>query len=549
MKWNLLALDQVDNLKKLERVLLKNREIKSAKDFFVPLHPTELISQQIGINQTQLNQGKKRILSAIKNKEKILVFGDYDADGICATAILWTTLNHLGAKAFPFIPNREKHGYGISMAALNDILAEGKPDLIITVDNGIVAFEPLKFLKKEKIDVILTDHHQPEFKDESPIYPQADSIIHSTQLCGASVAWFLAYQLDPDFSLTNLDLAGVATIADQVPLVEANRSFAYHGILALKQTNRAGILALAEQASISTQEIDSSKINFVIAPRINAMGRLEDGLDALRLLCTKDQLKAKQLASLLQQTNDRRKDLTYDMVKDATSGAQGWEEDKIIIVHSSDYHEGVIGLIAGRLSEKYYKPAIAISVGQDSAKASARSVSGVNIVELIRQVQDDLLAVGGHPMAAGFGVEITKLDLVIDKLKQLAFEQINADLLEPTFEVECRLDNSLINLETLDLLVKFEPFGQGNRVPIFQFDELLLVDAKPIGKQQNHLKLTVKNEEQKFITCLGWGKIELLQAIMPGDKISILASMQVNQFNGRKTVQLVIEDLKKTPQN
>lgn len=543
MKWKLLNSTAVNNSKKLKKILIENRDIQDADAFFQPINPFDISLESVDIDVDQLTQSIDRIRQAIEKEEKISVFGDYDADGICATAILWTTLNKLGAKAFPFIPNREKHGYGISQVAIDEILQAGKPDLVITVDNGIVAFDEVEQLVSHGIDVIVTDHHQPESKDDQLIFPNATQVVQSTKLCGATVAWIIARELDLEMAKENLDLAGIATIADQVPLTDANRSFAKYGIEALQETTRPGLLSLINKANSKKEEIDSTKINYVIAPRINAMGRLEDGLDALRLLCTKSQAKATQLSSLLDETNDRRKDLTFDMVNEAQSQAEQWRDDNIIIVHSTEYHEGVIGLIAGRLSEKYYKPAIAISVGDVTAKASARSVFGVNIVELIRQVKSDLLAVGGHPMAAGFGVEVDKMEMVIDKLKQLALKEIDQNLLEPVAEVDCILDKDMVSIESFDLVAQFEPFGQRNPVPIFQINDLELVDAKTIGKENNHIKLLLQGKDG-LITCLGWNKADKLDQLSPGKKIDILATLQLNVWNGRKSIQLVMKDLK-----
>lgn len=543
MKWSLLNDQEVANLDQLKSVLLENRKIGDQDLFFHPIHPIDLSLDNVGIDQQQMEQTVARLQKAIQQKEKIVVFGDYDADGVCATSILWMTLHHLGADAIPFIPNRERHGYGISKVAIDEIFFKNKPSLIITVDNGIVAFDVVDYVNELGVEIIITDHHQPEFEDEKPIFPKATQIVHSTKLCGATVAWMLAKQLDESFALNQLDLAGIATIADQVPLVDANRSFAKFGIEALKHTNRPGLLALIERSMLKKEEINSTKINFVIAPRINAMGRLEDGLDALRLLCTTNLERAQQLSALLNQTNDRRKDLTFDMVSEADSKSEAWENEHVIIVASSEYHEGVIGLIAGRLSEKYYKPAIAISVGEKRAKASARSVAGVDIVHLLRLLKDDLLAVGGHPMAAGFGVESSKLEMVTQKIRQIALTQIDPSLLEPLLEAECTLEGNLIDLDILKLLSEFEPFGQQNRLPIFKLEDFEVVDAKLMGKEQNHLRLLIKKDERIF-TCLGWGKADLLNQISPGDKINLLTTLQLNEWNGKSSVQLILKDLR-----
>jgi len=281
MKWNYLSSKTPQDLKEFKEIILQNRQIEDEKEFFSPKKPHEITLAEVDLNKDQVKLAVTRIQKAIEAKQKVVVFGDYDADGICATAILWETLNNLGLVTQPFIPHRDKHGYGISNKAIDDLLEKDHPDLIITVDNGIVAHEPLARLAKEKIDVIVTDHHQPEEK-----LPEAYAIVHTTKLCGATVAWMLARELSQDFVDSLLDLTAIATISDLVPLISANRSFAKYGLEKIKENNRVGISALISTANLDKREVDSNLIGFGIGPRINAMGRLAHGLDALRLLVT-----------------------------------------------------------------------------------------------------------------------------------------------------------------------------------------------------------------------------------------------------------------------
>lgn len=553
MKWLLKTPEVIKSAADLEQVLFSTRHISNPAVFFQPTPPIDLTLAEVGIVDSQMAIALKLITQAIKKRRKIIVFGDYDADGITATSIMWLALNSLGAQAFPFIPDRRQHGYGLSERSLDAILEQGKPDLIITVDNGIVAHQAVDRVKAEGIEIIISDHHLPETDGDEMVYPAADAIIHSTQLCGASIAWILAReiltkiphqsnqkQLQPnDF----LDLAGIGTIADQVPLVGANRSFATFGLQALRTTKRVGLLALFESAGIQQAEIETNQVNFVITPRINAMGRLEHGLDALRLLCSQDKPHAQQRAKMLAETNSKRQDLTYEMVESAKQQAEQWQNEHLIFIASAQYHEGVIGLIAGKLVEEYSKPAIVASIAGDVIKASARSVAGVNIIELIRQVKDDLLEAGGHPMAAGFGLETAKLQIVTDRLKKLALTQIEAGLLEPKLEVDGLILLELVSLETCELLEKFAPFGQGNPQPIFGIQELTLLDAKTIGKEGQHLKLIVSNQNGEPLTCLAWNYGQLADQLQPGQKIDLAGSLQINRWHDRKSVQMIVKDL------
>lgn len=560
MNWQLHSSDQPETLAELKQILLQNRSISDEVKFFNPPHPTEIALTEVEFNQDQVAKATELLLATIAEGQKILVFGDYDADGISATAIVWRVLYQLGADVRPFIPHRDKHGYGISDPAIDELLATDKPDLIITVDNGIVAHGPVQRLVEAGIKVIITDHHQPEAD-----LPPAEAVVHSTKLCGATVGWILMRELvrvvqdsTQDLSLSvrtpveqlsqllndQLDIAGLATIADQVPLLNANRSFATAGIAALKTSRRVGLQALLKLAGQNQAEITTSSVNFVIAPRINAMGRLESGLDALRLLCTTSAATAEQLASTLSSTNAQRQDLTYTMVEDADSQSADWQHQHLIVVASTKYHEGVIGLIAGRLAETYSKPAIVLAIKDDLAKASARSIPGVNIVELIREVKADLLAVGGHPMAAGFSVSLHNLEKVSNRLQQLALEQISVDQLNPGLPVECELPYHLVADETGELLETFEPFGKQNPRPIFGWRDLTILEARPIGRDQRHLKLSVtRHPTDRPLTCLWWNHGDQAQQLAVGTKIDLAGSLEFNYWNGKRSLQVKVGDL------
>lgn len=546
MHWNILESTIPQSENELRNILIKTRGLEKKDElFFSPLNPTEISIQEVGLDAGQLKKAVKRILKAIEKKEKVVIFGDYDADGVCATAILWQALYKMGCQAIPFIPLREKHGYGLSDKALDDLLAKNKPDLIITVDNGIVAHKSAQRVLDAGIDLIITDHHQPEDK-----LPSAVAVVHSTQLCGATVSWMFAreisksagYKIAKDWQL---DLTAIATIADQVPLRDVNRSFAKFGLEALRKSKRVGFKALLTHAGLDQNNIDSQSVGFGIAPRINAMGRLGHSLDALRLLLTNNKSKAEQLAQVLSETNIARQDMTYEMYGHALSQSENWKQEHIIIVHCDKYHEGVVGLIAGRLMEQFYKPVIVISVGDGIGKASARSVPGVNIVELIREVRDDLLDVGGHPMAAGFGLEASKLDRVIERLKKLAKETIDKELLKPSINVEVVIPFLLINEKTVKMINEFAPFGQGNEEPILGFKNVEVLQVFTMGADNQHLKIVGKGDDGVTpINFLFWRKGSLREKITLGDKIDVAGVLELNKWNGKKSIQIRVKDVK-----
>lgn len=544
MNWNILNPNTPENIEQLKQVLMVNRDLDTDDAFFSPPHPQDLAFSVAQLNPQKVKQAVERLLAAIKNKETVVIFGDYDADGVCATAILWQTLYDLGAEVKPFIPHREKYGYGLSDKALDDLLLQLKPDLIVTVDNGIVAHQPAQRVEAAGIDLIITDHHQLESK-----LPPATAIVHSTQLCGATISWMLAREvmtaskkkLKKDWQL---DLTAIATIADQVPLRGANRSFAKHGLRALARTQRLGLKALFKQAGIKQSQITAQVVGFGIAPRVNAMGRLGHSLDSLRLLLTTNSKRAIKLAQNLDQTNTQRQELTYEMYGQALSQSDSWKQQHLIIVHSPDYHEGVVGLIAGRLAEQFHKPAIAMSVGDEVVKASARSVPGVNIVELIRQIQDELLEVGGHPMAAGFGLKTEKLDIVITRLQQLAKKVIDQTLLQPTVDLEAVLPTGMINQQTLRVINKFAPFGQGNPEPIFGFKNIEVLQVLTMGQDNQHLKLIGRiGDQPKPINFLYWRHGQLADKIQPGKKVDLAGSIEINEWGGKKSMQIRLIDV------
>lgn len=551
MRWQLLSEIVPQSLEDLDQILLNNRKITNFDEFINPVHPLDLTTADVGISQSEFDKALDLIHRAKEKKQKVIIVGDYDADGICATAILWRVLHDSGVEVSPFIPSREKHGYGVSLKALADIEKEfGLPDLLITVDNGIVAHEAISYLKQKNVQVILTDHHQPEKDGDRVIYPKADAIVHTTSLCGATISWMLSRGVSAKLAKKELDLCAIATIADQVKLVGANRSFAKHGLDALRETQRLGLRELFKKTKIDQKKINATTIGYILAPRINAMGRLAHGLDALRLLCTHKTSQATELSEVLSQTNAQRQELTLDLVEMAKNQAEKQKNQKIIIVSSSEFHEGVVGLIAGRLTEIYSRPAIVITLGEKFAKASARSLPGVNIIEMLRVIRSEFLEVGGHPMAAGFGFEVEKLEVIREKLLSLSDEMISDSDLESGLDIDCLLPHDLLTTQTVDYLSKFEPFGQGNPKPVFKLDEMKVVSVDVVGNGAKHLKLqllpsqaTNSNIAIKPITAMWWRQGDMAAEFESGHKLSLAAQLEVNQWKSRRVVQLVVSEI------
>ncbi len=540
MNWNLKTTTIPKSTDELIKLLLANREINDASAFVHPQDPTGLTFKDVGINSSHIKKAVKRLEQARIKKEKIIIFGDYDCDGVCATTVLWETLHELGFSVFPFIPNREIHGYGLSTKAIDELLTNGKPAIVISVDNGIVAHAQWQRLKDEGIFTILTDHHEPDNTK-----PPVDVLIHTTKLCGTTVAWMLARELDRQKAEAMLDLCAIATIGDQVPLTGANRSFVAYGLAQLNRTKRLGLKLLIEAAGLERGSIGTYGVSFGIVPRINAMGRLGSALDALRALCTKNETRARTLVSTLHTTNVERQDLTGTFIELARSKASDWEYEHIIVIADSSFHEGVIGLIASKLTEEFHKPSIVISIGEETSKASGRSVPGVHITQLLRSVQEDLLEVGGHPMAAGLRLETNAIARFKLHIETVARQTISSDLLIPHIDVDCKLASNLLTFETVAALKTLEPFGAGNREPIFLFEQMTITDARTIGKEGKHLKLSVqpKSDTPHLLEAIGFGMGEIAKQFPIGSEITCVGKLQMNEWKGRSSLQLMLSDL------
>jgi len=554
MQWRILSTQIPQTQVELQKILLQNRGLKTKAqqtEFLHPQPPAELTLKSVGLSAEAVKKAVDRLQKAIQNQEKVLIFGDYDVDGITATAIAWEGLKAAGLVTRPFIPHRLKHGYGLSLKALDEILAEFQPDLILTVDNGIVAHPALERLQELKIPVIVTDHHQPDEVDLPTV-----ATVHSSQLCGAGVAWFLVRELLIATTQVQadqwLDLVALATVADQMPLLGANRDLVTAGLAELRLTQRPGIKALLGAASLSADALTSENLSFGLIPRLNAMGRLKDGVESLRLLCTHSTSRATELAQRLQTTNAARQDLTQDLLKQAELQAQEQLDQRILVVYSTEFHEGVIGLLAGKLMEQYSRPVVAIQVSQNLAKASVRSVPGVNIIELLRELRESFWELGGHALAAGFACDPAQVTQIQQQLFDLGQQKISADQLIPTFTAECELPTHWLSLDFYDWLQQFEPFGQSNSRPIFQLKNLKLIKFSLMGKQQQHLRLTFElTETGRIFEAVAWQKGSLTTSLVLGQQLSVLANLTQNVWRERKSLQLQIIDWKiqdtKTP--
>lgn len=545
-KWKILSENlkpQTEKGEEILDILLENRDIKTEKEKEEFLNPKldSITLKSVGIDNKQILKTIERINKAKASNETIIIFGDYDVDGITGTGILWETLYEDYKNVFPHIPHRVDEGYGLSIKGIDHVLNEyPKTSLIITVDNGIVAAPAVDYAKEKGIDVIITDHHVKGKK-----VPNAFSIVHTTSICGSAVAYMLACELKAK-SLklgadNHLELVALATIADLVPLVGASRAFVKFGIKNLRQTTRPGLLALYAEAAIKKEEIDVYKIGHVIAPRLNASGRIAHAMDSLRLICTKDPGRAKKLAETLGETNKSRQVLTIEATEHADQLSDQIDlTQKFIFVHNAEYNPGVIGLVASRLVEKHYRPSIAVSVGETTSKGSARSVAGFNIIEYIRTFQEYLIDAGGHPMAAGFTVETHRLEEFREAMLK-GSTIISDELLERTLKIDCELSFEQINLQLYSDIQKLAPFGMVNPEPLFVSKGVVVDDLKFVGKDKTHLKMTLLQNNIKMDGILF--KAEGIE-IKIGDSIDMVYVIEKNEWNSSTKINLIVRDLK-----
>ena len=549
-KWETINKLKTQNAKlkidELINLLLENRGITTKKEREAFLNPKleDVTPKSVGIDAKQLKQAIARIKQAIEKKEQIIVFGDYDVDGITGSAILWETLHSLGADVWPYIPSRVEEGYGLSVKALeNQALRAKHPTLIITTDNGIVAHDAVTFANEQGIDVIITDHHV-----VSETLPDAVAIVHTTKLCGAGVAYVLSKELRVSED-NHLELATLGTVADMVPLTGANRAIVKNGLPVLSQTKRLGLLALFKQAGLQKETFSVYEIGYIIAPRLNASGRIASAMDSLRLLCTTNKKRAEDLAELLEATNKERQILLREAAEDAVLRVkqQAASIKKLVIVAQESYQEGVIGLVAGRLVEAFYRPAIVIAKREKMSKASARSVSGFNIIEFLRIHAAHFVNVGGHPMAAGFTIETEKITLLQQLFEEQAEKMLDEVTLTRKLKIDCELSLSMITEKLYEALQVLAPFGMGNPEPVFATRDVIIQDIRVMGKEGSHLKLFLRQEKDSF-EAIAFGMGERASELHVGDAIDVAYTIDENTWNGNTKLQLKVKDIVKQAQ-
>jgi single-stranded-DNA-specific exonuclease len=489
-----------------------------------------------------------RIRFALDHQEAIAIYGDYDVDGVTATALLLQTLRGLNADVRGYIPNRFDEGYGLNNDALDNLKADGVK-LVITVDCGIRSPNEAQHASDIGLDMIISDHHHPS--DE---LPPAFAIINPKQpgdnyadkdLAGVGIAYKIAEALigSEDLSLIDLlDLVALGTVADLAPLVGENRVLVRRGLKQIRETKRQGLFSLANVAEMAINKTTAEQIGYILGPRLNAAGRLESALAALDLLTTNDFMLAGQLAQQLDVQNRQRQSLTRVTQEKAESLAMSDGANPFLLFAvDEEFNPGIIGLAASRLTETHYRPSVVAAKGVDETRGSCRSIPEFHITDALDQCADLLVRHGGHAAAAGFTVRNDKLPELVSRLKSVAEAQLSGQDLRPTVTADVEVSLSQLNFDLLKQLAYFEPTGYGNPNAIFVSHDVKVKYARTVGAEGKHLKLTLEENGIPF-DAIGF-RMGSLQANLPA-RVDVIYSFESNEYNGRTTMQLNLKDVK-----
>jgi len=548
------------NISALTAQTLINRGLTDTRSAGAFLKPklTELIKPE---KMPGTAQAVQRIEYAIKNKQKITIYGDYDVDGITGTAILWQLLKLLDASVDYHIPHRIEEGYGLNVRAVESLAKTGT-NLLITVDAGINAIEPAEAAAGHNLDLIVTDHHQPNAqlpRAAAIVHPAIDPAYPNQDSCGAMVAFKLAWaaanrltggkRLTPhlrDFMINATSLAAMGTVADVVDLRGENRILTSYGLKTLPQCQLPGIRALIESANLTGECLDSFHIGFRLAPMLNAAGRLGHARLAVELLTSNNPVRSMQIAEYLREQNNKRRRYEQKIFKHAcqivTQKDLNHPDRKSIVLAEEDWHPGVIGIVASRLTEKYYRPVVMINASRPAAQGSARSIEGFNLLDAIRACSQYLTTFGGHKMAAGITLRPENIDLFAELFEAYAQQNLNDEIIAK-LHIDAEVSLKQLHKQAVTELQKLGPFGQGNPKPLFATKAVrLCAPPRKVGAAGSHLQLTI-TDNTATLRCIGFRMGAMEKKLLDEECFNVAYSPQINTYNGNSSVQLVLTDI------
>lgn len=518
-----------------------------------------------------LTKAAERIAKSIANKDKIVVYGDYDVDGITATSILWHAIRRLGGVVDYYIPHRIDEGYGLNAEAVAEI-CDGGAKLIVTVDCGITAIEPAKVAADKGVDLIITDHHEWHTGPgtDEPALPPCHAIVHprlphdgpaypNPALCGAGVAFKLAWgigqavsggnRVNDDFRSFLVDataFAALGTIADVVPLVGENRVLAAYGLGGLKESQLTGIQALIESANLTGQKLDSFHVGFLLAPRLNASGRMGHARLAVEMMTDASPERAIEIATYLEQQNRERQVTERAIVEAAVQQVLDGKlhENCAIVLGGEGWHPGVIGIVASRLVDKFHRPVVMVALNNGQGQGSCRSIPGFHLARALEACSAHLDGFGGHEMAAGLKVRSENFEAFRQAFYAHARASLSPEQLIPEISLDAEADLQHMTQALVTDLARLGPFGHGNRKPLLACRGLeIAAPPRRVGKTGDHLQIFVKQFGHQM-KCIAFGQGKMSDVLRPGTRVDMAVEPTINEFNGRVSVELAVKDLR-----
>jgi len=536
----------------LVETILENRGIKNREEHLEPLLANiPSYKKLFGVSKAA-----KKIIKYAKENKKIVIHGDFDCDGICASALLWEFLYRDVSKILekkvdvvPYIPSRIDQGYGLTESSIKDA-KDLNCDLLITVDCGVRDKELINKHSKD-LDFVITDHHQPpEDISENLGY----TLVHqmypgkeypNKEICGTAVAYLLVQALRNELEMEEdkeygLDLVALSTVTDMMPLLDVNRIFVKFGLEQISKGERLGLNALILRSGILPKDINSYHLGYVVGPRINAAGRIGSPMEAVKLLVSNDEKKCTEIANELNGINFERQKLTTEILDIAKEDVD--LENKLLFVQGENWHEGIIGLVAGKLQEQFYRPVIVTTKNDGVIKGSARSIKGFNITKALEKLDKYLERYGGHELAAGFTAKEKSMDEFVKKITEYANKKITEKDLQRDIKIDLLVDTEDIDNELINNLKKLEPFGYGNSKPIICLKELVVVRKNIMGQEKNHMKLIVKGNGVDLLTLVLFNCNEDTQDINENDSIDVIGYPDINVWNGNENIQFMVKE-------
>jgi single-stranded-DNA-specific exonuclease len=528
--------------------LLINRQITTvsqAKMFLL----ADMASLNNPFLLTDMDRACARIEAAQKKSEKVLIYGDYDVDGVTSSALLRRLFNHLGIQTVNYIPHRMEEGYGLNQEVAEFARSQGI-HLLITVDCGINAFAPIEAIKAQGIDVIIIDHHEPDGDKIPPVLAvinpkRQDCLYPFKNLSAVGLVAKLMQAILGQIPLEDLDLVALGTVADVVPLLGENRIFVKNGLPCIERTNKPGLKALLEVSKIAGKKMKTYYIGFILGPRLNAAGRMDSATVSLDLLLSDNHADAYVLASSLEAHNQSRQKMQSEVVEEAMAMIEADEilkNEGIIIVHKEGWHKGVLGIVASRIVDKYYRPTVVISVEDGIGTGSARSIDGFHLHEALTSCAAVLENYGGHKRAAGLRLKHDNIVPFREAMNEFARTSLQQEKCVPTLNIDCEVPLSEIDLDLAEIIASMEPHGEGNPAPLF-CSRGLIVKSPPSIMGKDTIKFWV-SDGTKTISAVGFGMGSFRDVVKLGGKVDIAYTLGIDDWNKAPTAQLILKDIK-----